>query len=188
MGATPITLILQEFAAGDKTALDRLMPMVYEELRRLASGHLRRERSWHTLQPTALVHEAYARMVGGAQPDYRSKSHFMGVAARLMRQILIDHARTRNADKRGGGAVNFPMDESFDHPVERPAMLIAVDDALNTLAQIDGVKAHLVEMRFFGGMTAEESADVTGLPVEKVRSELRLAQAWLEREIERKPS
>jgi RNA polymerase sigma factor (TIGR02999 family) len=185
MAASSITMMLQEFAAGDKTALDRLMPLVYDELRHLASGHLKRERSGHTLQPTALVHEAYARLAGNNQPDFSSRAHFLGVAARVMRQILIDHARARNAGKRGGGAVGFPIDESFDHAVERPSALVAVDDALNALAKIDPNKARLVEMRFFGGMTAEESAQVLELPVEKVRSELRLAQAWLQRELDR---
>jgi RNA polymerase sigma-70 factor, ECF subfamily len=184
----PITLILQEFAAGDKTALDRLMPLVYQELRKLADRNLRAERSGHTLQPTALVHEAYMRMVVQNQPDYRSRAHFMAMAARLMRQVLIDHARERNAGKRGGGEANISLESGFDRPAERAASIIAVDDSLQALERQDPGKARLIEMRFFGGLTAEESAEVTGMPVEKVRAELRVAQAWLQRELDRTQS
>jgi len=185
MGSGPITLILREFAAGDKGALDRLMPLVYAELRRLADSHLRRERPDHTLQPTALVHEAYLRLVAQEQPDYRSRSHFLGVAAHVMRQILVDHARSRAAGKRGGGQPPRSLDESIDAAVERPLAMIAIDDALEALERSDALKAKLIEMRFFGGLTAEESADVLQLPVEKVRAELRVAQAWLQRELDR---
>ena len=185
MAAGPITLMLREFAAGDKAALDRLMPLVYAELRRLADSHLRRERSDHTLQPTALVHEAYLRLIGQDQPDYRSRAHFLGVAAHVMRQILVDHARSRAAGKRGGGQPARSLDESIDAAVERPLAMIAVDDALEALERTDARKARLIEMRFFGGLTAEESANVMEMPVEKVRAELRVAQAWLQRELDR---
>ena len=185
MASQPITLILRDFAAGDKTALDRLMPLVYAELHRLADSHLRRERPGHTLQPTALVNEAYIRLVGQDQPDYQSRAHFLGVAAHVMRQILVDHARARAADKRGGGQPARTLDESIDAAIERPLAMIAVDDALQALGRTDPQKAQLVELRFFGGLTAEESADVLQLPVEKVRSELRVAQAWLQRELDR---
>lgn len=185
MATQPITRLLQEFAGGDKTALDRLMPLVYSELHRLAGSHLRRENPAHTLQPTALVHEAYIRLVGQDQPDYRSRAHFLGVAACVMRQILIDHARAREAVKRGGGQPKCSIEEASVAAVERPLAMIAVDDALQTLEKRDGRKAKLIEMRFFGGLTAEESADALGLPVEKVRAELRIAQAWLQRELER---
>jgi RNA polymerase sigma factor (TIGR02999 family) len=185
MGAGPVTLLLRDFAAGDKTALDRLMPLVYSELRRLADGHLRRERPGHTLQPTALVHEAYIRLIGQEQPDYRSRAQFLGIAARVMRQILVDHARSRSAGKRGHGQAPCTLDESIDAAVERPLAMIAVDDAIDALERTDARKATLIEMRFFGGLTAEESADVLQLPVEKVRSELRIAQAWLQRELDR---
>jgi RNA polymerase sigma-70 factor, ECF subfamily len=182
----PITGLLQRFAGGDKDALDRLIPLVYSELQRLAGHYLRNERAGHTLQPTALVHEAYARLVKQDQPDYRSRAHFLGTAAQVMRQILIDHARMRNAGKRGGGARFQPY---IDHevPVERPAMLIAIDDALQTLAQRDAWKARLIEMRYFGGLTAEESAEATGMSVPEVRRELRIGQAWLRRELDREP-
>jgi RNA polymerase sigma factor (TIGR02999 family) len=186
MAASSITLLLQEFAAGDKTALDRLLPDVYPELRKLAGRQLQKERSGHTLQPTALVHEAYIRLIGNEQPDYRSRAHFLCVAARVIRQILIDHARQHNAEKRGGGQFTCALEDWMDHAVERPPALIAVDDSLHTLEQSDPAKANLIEMRFFGGMTAEESAEVLGMPVEKVRAELRVAQAWLKRDLDRR--
>ncbi len=184
-GAQSITLILREFAAGDKSALDRLMPLVYAELRKLADGYLRNERSGNTLQPTALVHEAYVRLTEQDQPDYRSRAQFMGVAAHLMRQILIDRARARNAGKRGGGQPKYSLDEAINAAVERPSIMIAIDDALRELERKDPVKTKLIEMRFFGGLTAEESAEILELPVEKVRGELRVAQAWLQRELSR---
>src|SRR5579875_3340095 len=161
MTAEPITLILQEFASGDKSALDRLMPLVYAELRRLAGGYLRNERPGHTLQPTALVHEAYVKLIGQQQPDYRSRVHFLTIAAHLMRQILTDHARARNADKRGGGAVKVPLESASNEPSrDRSASpeptLLAVDEALDALGRRRPLRAKLVEMRFFGGLTAEE--------------------------------
>ena len=179
-----ITALLQRFAGGDKTAFDRLMPLVYLELQRLAGGYLRNERYGHTLQPTALVHEAYARLLKQEQPDYRSRSHFMGVAAIVMRQILIDHARTRNAGKRGGGIAKFSITRATEIPVGRPSILIAVDDALVALARKDALKARLIELRFFGGLTAEESAEALGMHVGEVRNHLRIAQAWLQRELD----
>jgi RNA polymerase sigma factor (TIGR02999 family) len=180
-----VTEFLQRFAEGDKSALDHVIPLVYTELQKLAGGYLRNERPGHTLQPTALVHEAYARLVKQAQPDYRSRAHFMGVAAQVMRQILIDHARRRNAAKRGAGEANFSVEQEGEIPVGRPSILIAIDDALDELGRQDALKAKLVEMRFFGGLTAEESAEVTGLEVTEVRRHLRVAQAWLQRELDR---
>jgi RNA polymerase sigma factor (TIGR02999 family) len=176
--------LLRQFAGGDKQALDRIMPVVYAELQKLAGGYLRNERQDHTLQPTALVHEAYARLIKQEQPDYQSRAHFMGVAAQVMRQILIDHARIRNAAKRGSGASKYSIDEASDIPIGRPSILIAIDDALNELARMDAPKARLIEMRFFGGLTAEESAEALGMPVTEVRRHLRVAQAWLQRELD----
>ncbi len=180
-----VTLLLQDLAGGDKSALDGLIPLVYNELRKIADGYLRRERQGHTLQPTALVHELYARMLGQEQPGYRNRGHFLGIAAQVMRQILIDHARMKNAAKRGGGHQNFPINDACDAPMERPSLMIALDDAIQALERQDARKARLVEMRFFGGLTAEESADVLQLPVITVRRELRVAQAWLQRELDR---
>jgi RNA polymerase sigma-70 factor (ECF subfamily) len=181
----PITTLLHEVAAGNKNALDRLIPLVYPELQRLARGYMRNERTCHTLQPTALVHEAYARLVRQDQPDYNSRAHFMGVAAHIMRQILIDHARTSKAEKRGGEAAKVPFDEVTGLAVERPSAMIALDDALVELTRKDPVKARLVEMRFFGGMTAEDSAEVLKMTVAEVRRHLRVGQAWLQRELDR---
>ena len=181
----PITALLQKFADGDKAALDRLMPLVYSELQRLAGAYLRNERPGHTLQPTALVHEAYTRLLKQEQPDYRTLSHFMGVAAQVMRQVLIDYARTRNAAKRGGGNAKFSITQAEEIPVNQPSILIAIDDALVELARKDALKARLIELRFFGGLTAEESAEALGMQVGEVRNHLRLAQAWLQRELDR---
>jgi RNA polymerase sigma factor (TIGR02999 family) len=180
-----ITLLLHDFAEGDKTALDGLIPLVYDELRRIADGYLRHERQGHTLQPTALVHELYARMVGQEQPGYRDRGHFLGVAAQVMRQILIDHARRKQAAKRGGGRQKCSIDEGYDAALERPPAIIELDDAITALQREDARKARLVEMRFFGGLTAEESAEVLQIPVNTVRRELRVAQAWLQRELDR---
>jgi len=181
----PITALLHKFAAGDKSALDRLVPLLYPELKKLARSYMRNENLGHTLQPTALVHHAYTRLVRQDQPDFRSRAHFMGVAAHVMRQILIDHARIRDAEKRGGGATKLPL-VGLDVPSpDRPPMLLAVDDALTQLARTDELKARLIEMRFFGGLTAEESAEVLNLPVAEVRRHLRVAQAWLQRELDR---
>lgn len=178
-----ITLLLRDFAGGDREALDRLVPLLYPELRRLARGYLRKESSNHTLQATALVHEAYARLANQDQPDYRNRAHFMGVAARVMRQILIDHARVRKAEKRNHGARPVPFEEALSAAAEEPSIILAVHEALVELQEKDAVKARLIEMRFFGGMTAEDSAEVLGLPVEQVRRHLRVAQAWLKQRL-----
>jgi len=183
--AQTVTRLLREFAGGDKAAFDRLVPLVYEELRRIADGQLRRERPGHTLQPTALVHEVYARMVDQEQPDYHDRAHFLGIASQVMRKILIDHARIKNAAKRGSGREKLPIDEARDACVERPDIMVELDDALTTLASQDPRKARLVEMRYFGGLTAEESAEALDLEVGVVRRELRVAQAWLQRELDR---
>jgi len=181
----PVTVLLQRFARGDQSALDQVLPIVYAELRRLAAGYLRNERPNHTLQPTALINEAYARLVGQNQPDFESRAHFVGVAAQTMRQILVDHARSRNAQKRGGDLEKVQLNEAIDAVAERPWAIIALDDALNQLARMDPAKSRLIEMRFFGGFTAEESAELLDIPVSTVRRELRVAQAWLQREIDR---
>jgi RNA polymerase sigma factor (TIGR02999 family) len=181
---TPITVLVHEYANGDKRALDRLLPLVYAELRRIARKHLRDERPGHTLQPTALAHEMYSRLAGQAPPDVRDRIHFLSVAAGVMRQILIDHARTKYAQKRGGRQEKLSLNEAQDVCLERPAIMIRIDDALNELARQDPRKARLIEMRFFGGLTAEDSAAFLNLPVNTVRRDLRVAQAWLQRELD----
>ena len=179
----PITILLHQFAAGDKSAIDRLVPLLYPELKKLARSYMRNENQGHTLQPTALVHQAYMRLVKQDQPDFRNRAHFMGVAAHIMRQILIDHARLRDAEKRGGGAARLSLEGVEIASAERPPLILAVDQALTELAQTDPVKGRLIEMRFFGGLTAEESAEVLNIPVTEVRRHLRVAQAWLLREL-----
>jgi len=185
--STSITVLVHQYASGDKAALDRLLPLVYSELRRIAQAHLRGERPGHTLAPTALVHEMYARLAVQASPDVRDRVHFLSVAAHVMRQILIDHARTKYAEKRGGRQEKLSLDEAQGACMERPAIMLRIDDALNQLARLDPRKAQLVEMRFFGGLTAEESATVLDLPVNVVRQQLRVAQAWLQRELNQDP-
>jgi RNA polymerase sigma factor (TIGR02999 family) len=183
-----LTELLRNFRDGDRTALDLLIPMVYTELRRLAANFLQRERSGHTLQPTALVHECYMRLLAQQPPEYQDRAHFYGIAAQVMRQILVDHARSHKAAKRGGGAENLPLDDVWCYSEERAAGLIQLDDALSSLERVDPRRARMVEMRYFGGLTAEESSEVLGVPAHQVYRELRLAQAWLQRELDRRPA
>ena len=178
-----VTVLLRQISEGDSHAVDKLIPLVVHELRRLARSQLRNERSDHTLQPTALVHEMYARLAGQSPPDVRDRVHFLSVAAHVMRQVLIDHARTKYAQKRGGRQERLSLDQAGQACMDKPAIMVRVDDALNQLASYDPRKAQLIEMRFFGGLTAEESASVLNLPVSVVRRDLRVAQAWLQREL-----
>jgi len=178
-----ITVLVHEYANGDKAALNRLLPLVYAELRRIAQKHLRGERPGHTLQPTALVHEMYAKLAGQSAPNLQDRVHFLSVAAGVMRQILIDHARTKYAQKRGGRQEKLSLEEASEACMQKPAIMIQIDDALNELARHDAHKARLIEMRFFAGLTAEESAQLLNLPVNTVRRDLRVAQAWLNREL-----
>ena len=183
MSSGSITGLFKRAQEGHKEALNELLARLYPELRRLAGGYLRHERPSHTLQPTALVHEAYMRLVEQEQPNCESRAHFMGIAARAMRQILVDYARTRNAAKRGKGAGNVRLEETIEVGVKQNAPIVALDDALRALESTDPLKSRLVEMRFFGGLTAEESAIVTGLSVTKVRSQLRIAMAMLGKDL-----
>ncbi len=178
----PITQILERVKTGDQEALSALIPLVYSELRRMAGSYLRGERPDHTLQPTALVHEAYMRMAAQDHPDYQSRAHFFGVASQIMRQVLVDSSRRRKAAKRSEPKTVI---DSLSGPLTGFDLISAVDDALKTLEKQDALRARLIEMRFFGGLTAEESAAVLNLPVQTVRSQLRVAQAWLKRELDR---
>ncbi len=178
-----ITTLLSRVNAGDRDAFDNLVPLVYHELHRIAEGYLRRESQNHTLQPTALIHEAYLRLAEYDGIDYQNRKHFFAVAAQVMRRILVDHARARHAAKRGVH-LTVALDWNADFAAERDALVISLDDALNALAAEDENKARLVEMRFFAGLTAEEIAQCIGAPVHIVRRDLRSAQAWLRREIE----
>jgi RNA polymerase sigma-70 factor, ECF subfamily len=178
-----VTNLLLDWRNGDEAALARLTPLVYDELRRLAGGYLRRERAGHTLQATALVHEAYLRLIGQQHLDWQSRAHFFGVAAQVMRHVLVDQARSRRAAKRGGGEALLPLDEAADCASEPAAEVIALDDALKSLARIDERKSRVVELRYFGGLTEEETAEVLGVSPATVRRESRLAEAWLCREV-----
>lgn len=176
--AEEITQLLAAWREGDRDALDRLVPRVYDELRRVADRHLRRERSDHTLQPTALVHEAYLRLTGAERPAWRDRLHFFAVAAQVMRRILVDHARARRAEKRGGGARLLPLDDGAAG-AERAVELVALDDALEALAKVDPRKARIIELHYFAGLTVAETAEVLGRSVSTVVLEARLARAWL---------
>jgi len=178
-----VTNLLFEWKQGNKAAMDLLTPLVYNELRRLAERYLRNERSAATLQPTALVHEAYLRLVAQSMPDWESRAHFFGVAAHLMRQILVDHARKHRSAKRGGGTDKLSIDEIIGLGTDKPADIIALDDALKTLAEIDERKAKVIELRFFGGLSVEETAVALGVSPATIGREQRLAEAWLHREL-----
>jgi RNA polymerase sigma factor (TIGR02999 family) len=185
--ATPppseITRLLVDWSEGHREALDRLMPVVYQELRKIAAGYLKRERPEHTLQPTALIHEAYLRLMGGDLPSWQSRAHFYGVAARVMRQILVEHARGHAAAKRGGGAKKVALDDATLFSPARSADLVALDAALEALSAFDERKGRVIELRFFGGLSLEETAEALGVSVATVGRELRLAQAWMQREL-----
>jgi RNA polymerase sigma factor (TIGR02999 family) len=180
-----VTQLLRDLRHGDAHAIDALIPIVYGELRKLAAHYLRDERAALTLQPTALVNEAYVRLVSQDMPDWEGRSHFFGVAAHLMRQILVDHARRHRSEKRGGGAAPVTLDEAIAFAPSRSDDIIALDDALTRLAAEDERKARVVELRFFGGMTADETARALNISVATVGREQRLAEAWLHRELTR---
>ena len=177
-----VTQLLYECSLGNKTALDALTPIVYNELRKIAASQLRRERSDHTLSPTALIHEAYLRLIEQDQPQWQSRSHFCGVAGYLMRQILVQHARARNAAKRGGG-LKVTLNEALAQSPDAGFEVIALNDALEALAKLDERKARIVELRYFGGLSVEEIAQALDISVATVGREMRYAQAWLAREL-----
>ena|SRR5438876_708086 len=172
-----VTSLLTQWAKGDRQALDDLTPLVYKELRQLAASNLRKERQGHTLQPTALVHEAYLRLVDQKNPSWQNRSHFFGVAARLMRQILVDHARRRNAEKRAGLTVS--LDEAVSFQQERNGDILALDLGLSALEKFDARKCKAVELRYFGGLSIDEIARSLDVSAITVRRDLRMAEAWL---------
>jgi RNA polymerase sigma-70 factor, ECF subfamily len=178
-----VTRLLREMGAGDKEAMNRLLPHVYEELRRLATSYFRRERVEHTLQPTALVHEAYLRMVDQREP-IQSRGHFMALAATQMRRILVDYARLQHAERRGGGAERVLLDDTIGMAGRRPMDVIGLDAALRKLEALDPELARLVELRFFGGLTVEETAEVMGTSTATVKRSWSSARAFLRREME----
>jgi RNA polymerase sigma factor (TIGR02999 family) len=178
-----VTQMLLEFRRGSREAQDRLIPLVYRELRRIARAHMRRESATHSLQATALVHEAYLRLVDITQVEWRDRAHFFSVASMLMRRILVEHSRANRARKRGGGENTLWLDEALIPSPSRAPEIVAVDDALNKLAQFDERQAKIVEMRFFAGMTEEEIGDVLGISVRTVKRDWRIAKAWLFNEL-----
>ena len=184
MDADALSDTLKELAAGDPGALERILPIVYRELRSLAAGYLKGERAGHTLQPTALAHEAYLRLVG-RQIAWQGRNHFLAVAARAMRAILVDHARRRNAEKRGGGEAPVTLDTDMIAANSRPVAFDDLDRALTELARMSARQAQVVELRYFGGLTVEEVAEVLGVAPATVKRDWATARAWLFRELSR---
>jgi RNA polymerase sigma-70 factor (ECF subfamily) len=180
-----VTELLRAWSAGDKGALNELMPLVYEDLRRLARRHMASERQGRTLQTTALVHEAYVRLVDSRKADWKDRAHFFAVCARVMRQILVDAARARHALKRGADVRVVELDEAMAASAEPATDLIALDDALNALTVFDARKGQVVELRIFGGLSAEETAAVLRISTDTVTRDMHLATAWLRREMGR---
>jgi RNA polymerase sigma factor (TIGR02999 family) len=178
-----VTQLLVNWNNGDKAALDQLMPLVYAELHRLAASYLSRERSDHTLQPTALVNEAYLRLIKQNAVAWENRAQFFGIAAQMMRRVLVNHARDRHADKRGGHALRISLDDAISFFEERDVNLVALDDALNGLAELDPQQSQIVELRFFGGLTIDEVAVQLNISPATVKREWSTAKLWLLREI-----
>ena len=178
-----VTGLLLSWRQGDAAALDRLVPLVYDELRRVARRHLRREQPGHALQATALVHEVYLRLVDVERLTLQNRTHFFAVAAKLMRQILVDHARRQHADKRGGGATMVSLDDTLPAAPSTSVDVLALDQALAALASIDAQQSHVVELRFFAGLNIDEAAEALGISPATVEREWALAKAWLYRRL-----
>jgi len=178
-----VTALLLAWNEGDPTALEKLTPLVYQELHRLARGYMGREHAGHTLQATALVHEAYLRLIDSSRVRWQNRAHFFAVSAQLMRRILVDFARSRHYLKRGGDAPRVSLSEAFEVAGEQDADLVALDDALQALASVDPRKVQVVELRFFGGLSVEETAEVLQVSPDTVMRDWRLAKLWLLREI-----
>jgi RNA polymerase sigma factor (TIGR02999 family) len=178
-----VSLLLRAWSGGDQRALERLTPIVYGELRRLAGHYMRRERPGHSLQATALVHEAYLRLVGYTRMRWQNRAHFFAVAAQAMRRILVEHARRHNL-KRGGDVSRVSLDEAALVGAQREMDLVALDDAMTALARFDPRKAHVVELRIFGGLNVDETAEVLGVSAVTVKRDWRAARAWLYRELD----
>lgn len=178
-----ITRMLIALTDGNTEVVNNLLPLIYDELRSLAGNYLRRERLSHTLQPTALVHEAYIKLIDQKQVKWQNRAHFFGIAAQMMRRILVDYARKQNYLKHGGGARHVSLDQAAVISRERTAELVALDEALNALALIDARAARVVELRFFGGLTVKETAEASGLSVDMVKRDWSTAKAWLHRQM-----
>jgi RNA polymerase sigma-70 factor (ECF subfamily) len=180
-----VTALLSRLTQGDEAAADRLMPLVYDELKRLARGYMRRERQDHTLQTTALVHEAYLKLVRQQATNWHCRSHFFGIAAQLMRRILIDYARGNLREKRGGAQVILPLDEALAFSSEHSEDLLKIDEALNRLAKLDPRQSQVVELRFFGGLSVDETAEYLNVSPKTVKRDWSVAKAWLHAELRR---
>jgi RNA polymerase sigma factor (TIGR02999 family) len=175
-----LTQMLIQLSEGNAQMVDDILPLIYDELRRLAGNYLRRERSDHTLQPTALVHEAYIKLIDQTQVKWQNRAHFFGIAANIMRRILVDYARQHKAEKRGGAAEKMPLEEEILIVSEgKSAELLALDEALENLAKLDPQKSKIVELRYFGGLSVEETAEVLGVSEITVKRHWRMAKAWL---------
>jgi RNA polymerase sigma-70 factor (ECF subfamily) len=183
-----VTQLLIDWSSGNKAALDELMPLVHDELRRLARRHMARERRDHTLQTSALINEAYLRLVDQKDLQWQNRAHFFAVVAQVMRHILIDHARRYHYAKRGAGAQKIPLDEAAVFTEQRAAEFVALDDALAALATLDARRSEIVELRFFGGLSIEETAEVLKISSPTVQREWRAAKAWLSRFMSNKES
>lgn len=180
-----LTQLLEDCSQGDQGAMEKLLPLVYEELRRLASAYLKQERVGHTLQPTALVHEAYLKLVDQRSVQWQNRAHFFAIAAQAMRRILVNHAISRGRLKRGGDRARVSLDEPIAVIDEQGIDLVALDESLKRLSDMDERKSRLVELRFFGGLSAEQTAEVLGVSLATVKREWSLAKAWLRRDIEK---
>ena len=180
-----VTELLFRWRRGDQSALDALVPLVYSELRRIANHYLQAERPDHTLQSTALVHEAYVRLAEQDLPQWQNRAHFFAVAAQLMRQILVDYARSHRASKRGGNVYKMALDEAEEEPLAVDVDIIALDDALKSLGEMDSQQRRVVELKFFGGLSIEDTAEVLGISASTVKRDWITARAWLYRELDR---
>ena len=182
--AAPVTTLLRAWSDGDETALERLLPLVEAELRRLARRRMAGERRGHTLQPTALVNEAFLRLVDARSVPWQDRAHFFGISARLMRRVLVDHARSRGYQKRGGGIQRVTLTDGLALAAERTLDLVALDRALEELGAIDARKARVIELRFFGGLSVEETAEALHVSTDTIKRDWRLAKLWLLRQLE----
>jgi RNA polymerase sigma factor (TIGR02999 family) len=178
-----ITELLASYGRGNKESLDQLMPIVYDELRRQAARYLRREQAGHTLQTTALIHEAYVRLVDQRNMQWQNRAHFFGIAAQMMRRILVDHARSKKRVKRGGSELRVSLDDANVAAKGQDLDVVALDEALDRLAQIDEQQSRVVELRFFSGLSVEETAEVMGISKSTVKRDWSMAKAWLHREL-----
>lgn len=182
-GSHRITLLLDEWGSGDERALEELMPLVYDELRRMAKGFMRRLPAGHTFQTTELLHETYLKLAGKNEKHWANRSHFFGVAAKAMRHILVDHARSKHADKRGGWRERVSLVDDLAGSDVQSAQVLALDEALTALAELDRRKSDVVELKYFGGLTNEETAEALAISVETVKRDWRFARTWLLREL-----